>query len=160
MRRALAIAALVASLALPAAAHANGDPASDVLLLQDAYLPYSPEVPKPIETALTNLLKQSKQKGFPLKVAVIATKNDLGSVPQFFGTPQPYAQFLESEISFNKPKPLLVVQPAGYGTANAGPDATKALEGLEPPAADSGDALGRAAIQGTIKLAKPRGIVL
>ena len=45
MRRALLTAVLIAALAIPAAARADGDPASDVLLLQDAYLPYSPAVP-------------------------------------------------------------------------------------------------------------------
>src|SRR3954464_8290388 len=109
MRRALATAVLLAALALPAAALADGDPASDVLLLQDSYLPYSPEVPKPVTDALNRTLKQVRAKGYPLKVAVIASKQDLGAVPQFFGRPQPYATFLESEIKFNKAKPLLVV---------------------------------------------------
>jgi hypothetical protein len=160
MRRAVAIALLLASLAVPAAARADGDPASDVLLLQSAYLPYSPQVPKPIEAALTGVLKQSSAKGYPLKVAVIATRNDLGSVPQFFARPQPYADFLESEIAFNKPKPLLVVMPSGFGTAKAGPGAAAALRGLQPPGAASGDALGRAAVEGTLRLAKARGITL
>src|SRR3954453_886554 len=109
MRRVLVIGLLLAGFVLPAAARADGDPASDVLLLQDAYLPYSPEVPKPVADALTRTLKQLRAKGYPLKVAVIATKQDLGAVPQFFGRPQPYAEFLESEIKFNKAKPLLVV---------------------------------------------------
>jgi hypothetical protein len=160
MRRALATACLLASLALPAAASADGDPASDVLLLQDTYLPYTPPVPKPVSDALTRTLAAGKKKGFKLKVAVIATKNDLGSVPQFFGRPQPYAAFLGSEIAFNKPKPLLVVMQGGYGTSALGPGAAGALEGLKPPASGSGDDLGRAAIDATIKLAKASGIAL
>ena len=47
----------------------------------------------------------------------IASKTDLGTVPQFLGRPQPYAGFLQSEIAFNKPKPLVVVMQDGYGTA-------------------------------------------
>src|SRR3979409_1854358 len=100
MRRATAIALLLAALTMPSAARADGDPASDVLLLQDAYLPYYPAVPKATADALNATLKQTRQKGFPLRVAVLASPNDLGSVPQFFGRPQPYAQFLESEIAF------------------------------------------------------------
>ena len=158
MRRALVTAVLLASLAIaPTAARADGDPASDVLLLQDAYLPYTPEVPKPLDKALSDLLKQTKAKGYPLKVAIIASSSDLGSVPQYFGTPQPYAQFLESEIAFNKPKPLLVVMPSGYGTAKAGASAQAAVEALDKPKAGSGDALGRAAIKGVVALAKAAG---
>jgi hypothetical protein len=160
MRRALATACLLASLALPAAASADGDPASDVLLLQDTYLPYTPQVPKPLGDALTRMLNAGKKKGFKLKVAVIATKNDLGSVPQFFGRPQPYAAFLQSEIAFNKPKPLLVVMPGGFGTAELGPGAAGALQGVKPPASASGDDMGRAAIDATLKLAKASGVSL
>ena len=47
MRRTLVIALLLA-LTVPAApARADGDPASDVLLLQDVFSPYAPKVPKP-----------------------------------------------------------------------------------------------------------------
>jgi hypothetical protein len=158
MRRLLVTAVLLAAVAAPASAQANGDPASDVLPLQDAFLPYDPQVPKPIEEALLKLLKQAKEEGYPLRVAIIATKNDLGAVPQFFGTPQPYAQFLQSEITFNnKTRPLLIVQPAGYGTANAGPKAAEALEGLDKPDPESGDSFGRAAIEATLKLAEANG---
>src|SRR5215213_3209705 len=157
MRRVLATTCVLASLLAPAGARADGDPASDVLILQNAYLPYTPQVPKPIANALEATLKQAKSKGYPLKVAVIATTTDLGSVPQYFGRPQPYAAFLESEIAFNKPKPLLIVMPGGYATAAAGAAAQKALDGLDPPAAESGDELGRSAIDATLRLAKAAG---
>jgi hypothetical protein len=157
MRRALTAIVLLAALALPSAARADGDPASDVLLLQDAYLPYSPAVPKPVADALNRMLKQTRAKGFQLRVAVIATRNDLGSVPQFFGRPQPYATFLESEIKFNKAKPLLVVMPDGYGVAELKPNAAAAIADVPKPAADTGDALGRAAIDAVVKLAAANG---
>src|SRR3954447_18224809 len=156
MRRTLGIAALGAALALPAAARADGDPASDVLLLQESFLPYSPKVPKPVADGLGATLKQSRAAGYPLKVAIIATPQDLGSVPQYFGKPQPYASFLEREIAFDKPEPLLVVMPAGYGTAALGPEAGKALDGLPPPQ-PTGDALGRSAIDASLRLAKAAG---
>src|SRR4051812_40593720 len=157
MRRALVIAMLLA-LALPAAsARANGDPASDVLLLQDVFTPYQPQVPKPVSGALSQTLKKSRAAGYPLKVAIIASKNDLGSVPQFFGRPQPYATFLEREIAFNKPEPLLTVMPAGYGVAAAGAKALETVQKLPKPTSSSGDALGRAAIDATLALAKAHG---
>lgn len=159
MRRAsvLAIAVLLAALAGAPAALADGDPASDVLLLQDAYLPYAPTVPKPVADALNRTLAATRKRGFRLKVAIIATRNDLGSVPQFFGRPEPYAGFLESEIAFNKPKPLLVVMQSGYGAAVIPGNGAASLESLPPPKAATGDALGRAAIDATVRLAKATG---
>lgn len=153
----LAVALALAAAAAPTAL-ADGDPASDVVLLQDAYFPYPPKKPsKAFEKALTDLLAKSKKAGFPLKVAIIATENDLGSVPQFFGKPQPYAAFLGREISFNTKKQLLVVQPTGYGTDSIEPDTAQAIEDLAPPKDDSGDALTRAAIDATVRLAKASG---
>jgi hypothetical protein len=157
MRRAPAIAVLLVALALAPAAHADGDPASDVLLLQDVYLPYSPAVPKAVADALNRTVKQLHSKGYPLKVAAIATATDLGSVPQFLGRPQPYASFLESEIKFNKAKPLLVVMQGGYGMAEVAPNIAGALRGLAKPTSASGDALGRAAIDGVLRIAAATG---
>ena len=157
MRRALATAVLLAVLAIPPAARADGDPASDVLLLQDVYLPYQPVVSKPVSNALNAAVKKLHADGYPLKVAVIATKTDLGSVPQFLGRPGPYASFLESEIKFNKAKPLLVVMEAGYGTAAMAPNLAGSLSGLKKPASGSADALGRSAIDGVLKIAAAAG---
>lgn len=157
MPRLVATAALLTALAIPPAALADGDPPSDVLLLQDVYLPYRPVVPKPVSDAVTRTVKQLHAKGYPLKVAVIATQTDLGSVPQFLGRPQPYASFLESEIKFNKAKPLLVVMQAGYGTAAMAPNLASAVSGLGKPSSGSSDALGRAAIDGVLKIAAAAG---
>jgi hypothetical protein len=41
-RRCTALAAALVALVVPATALADGDPASDVLLGRDAYLPYAP----------------------------------------------------------------------------------------------------------------------
>jgi hypothetical protein len=157
MRRALATAVLFVVLAVPSAALADGDPPSDVLLLQDVYLPYQPVVPKPVENALKAAVKQLRAKGYPLKVAVIASQTDLGSVPQYLGRPGAYAPFLESEIKFNKAKPLLVVMQDGYGTAETSPAVAASIAGLDKPSSGSADALGRAAIDGVLKIAAATG---
>jgi hypothetical protein len=152
------VLAVAAALAVaPAPAMADGDPASDVLLLQDVYLPYAPGVPAPLGKAITNLLKTTRKAGFQLKVAIIAQPQDLGAVPQFYGHPQSYAPFLEREIAFNTKKPLLVVMAAGYGGAALPSGTETALQGLEAPAAGTGDALGRAAVTAILKLAKAAG---
>jgi hypothetical protein len=152
------VLAVAAALALsPASALADGDPASDVLLLQDVYLPYAPGVPAQIGKAITALLKTTRKAGFPLKVAIIATPTDLGSVPQFFGKPQQYAPFLQREIAFNTKKPLLVVMQAGYGAAALPAGTETALQGLAPPPSATGDALGRSAVAAILRLAKAGG---
>src|SRR4051795_688491 len=157
MRRALATVVLLAALAAAPPAHADGDPASDVLLLQDVYSPYQPAVPKAVLDALNNTVKELRKKGYPLKVAIIASKTDLGTVPQFLGRPQPYAEFLASEIKFNKPKPLLVVMETGYGTAEVPPEIAKALQAVDRPTSGSADALGRGAINAVLGIARASG---
>jgi hypothetical protein len=141
----------------PATAWADGDPASDVLLLQDVYLPYAPGVPTPLGKAITNLLKTTRKAGFPLKVAIIADARDLGAVPQFFGKPQSYAPFLESEIAFNTKKPLLTVMSTGYGGAALPPGVQAVFKDLAPPKSASGEDLGRGAVAAILKLSEAAG---
>jgi hypothetical protein len=156
--RLLPVLAVAAVLVLaPAEATADGDPASDVLLLQDVYLPYAPGVPAPLGRTITTLLKTTRKAGFPLKLAVIADPKDLGAVPQLFGKPQQYAGFLQSEISFNSKRPLLVVMPAGYGAAALPKGSETGLQGLGPPKSAGGDDLGRAAITAIVKLSAAAG---
>lgn len=158
MIRLLPVLAVAAALALtPAPALADGDPASDVLLLQDVYLPYAPGIPKPLADTITTLLKTTRKAGFPLKVAIIADPKDLGAVPQFFGKPQGYAPFLQSEIAFNSKKPLLVVMPNGYGAAALPKAAQTGLQGLDPPKSAAGNDLGRSAVAAIVKLSAAAG---
>jgi hypothetical protein len=156
--RLLTVLVVVAALAVaPSAARADGDPASDVLLLQDVYLPYAPGVPGPLAKTITNLLKTTRKAGFPLKVAIIADAKDMGAVPQFFGKPQQYAPFLQSEIAFNSKRPLLVVMAAGYGAAALPKGTETGLQGLDPPKSANGDDLGRSAIAAIVKLSAAAG---
>jgi hypothetical protein len=73
-----------------------------------------------LQNQLLAELSRLKKRGLNLKVAVIESPVDLGAIPNMFGHPRAYAAFLEREISFNQPQPLLVVMPAGFGLAHAG----------------------------------------
>jgi hypothetical protein len=153
--RLAAVLVALALLAVPPAALADGDPASDILLIQDTFLPYQPKVSPNVAAAVKQAAARAKAAGFPLKVAVIGSATDLGAVPDLFGKPQKYADFLDQEISFNKKMLLLVVMPQGFGISAAGPPS--ALAGLRVPGAGGVDALARAALPAIGALAAHAG---
>ncbi|GAC1439499.1 MAG: hypothetical protein NVSMB51_17480 [Solirubrobacteraceae bacterium] len=156
MRRIFLAAISVCLLVVPAGALADGDPASDVLLGADAFYPYQPLVTLPLTKTLNQTVAAAHAAGFPIKVALIATANDLGAVPDLFGKPQQYADFLDREISFNKKDLLLVVMPQGFGVTAAGSAA--ALSGIAiKPASGSSDGLAAAGIRAVAVLAGQAG---
>jgi hypothetical protein len=155
---ALVLALLAAALPLAPAALADGDPASDTLLYADAFYPYRPNlVPKPLQQALDRMLRETRRKGFGLKVAIIAAPTDLGSVPQLFTSPQPYADLLTKEITYNNHPRVLVVLPAGIGGNNLGDHAGDALAGISPDPDAGAEGLARTAMQAVARLAKANG---
>ena len=130
----LALATLATAIA-PASALADGDPASDVLIGENVYYPYSPAVSTTLQKRLDGETAAAARAHFPIKVALIATPADLGAMPTLFDKPQQYAHFLDQEISFLNVKPLLlVVMPNGYGAQHLGSAATRAVASLNKPA--------------------------
>jgi hypothetical protein len=148
----LALTGLTAAQAL-----ADGDPASDVLLGQNVFYPYSPAVTSSLQKTLDGETASAKKAGFPLKVALIASPVDLGVVPDLFDKPQQYASFLDQEISYMTKQPLLVVMASGYGVVGVSAPATSAVAGLSKPAGSQTDALAHAAIAAVPKLAAAAG---
>jgi hypothetical protein len=158
VRRAASILIVAATLALPASVFADADPASDVLLSQNVFLPYPPNVPaKPLQTALTEVVARAKRAGYEIKVALIAAPTDLGAVPDLFSDPQKYADLLTQEISFNEKPRVLVVLPGGLGGNNLGDNAATALGSAQVPANAGADDLARTAITAVGKLASADG---
>ena len=100
-------------------ARADGDPASDYLVRVDVSLPS----PGPSARASAQLLAQVEAvyaAGYRIKVAVIATAYDLGSISSLLGHPTAYAHFLGIELSSIYVGPLLIVMPAGFGIYDRG----------------------------------------
>jgi hypothetical protein len=152
----LTVLAVAGGLAVAPGAGADADPASDVLLTQNRFLPYAPNTVSPcVAQALTTVTDETLRTGFPLKVAVIAIAFDMGAVSDLFAQPQRYAVFLASEISFNRKLPVLIVMPAGFGQTNAGP--SNALSGLTVDARHGSDGLARSAIAAAVRLAAANG---
>jgi hypothetical protein len=111
---------LAAAAARPPAAHADGDPASDVLLYQPVYFPYKP-APAAVKRRLTGLVRSANSQGYQIRVAVVQSRQDLGSVAELFQKPPPvYARFLSAELTSAWRYRVLVVMPAGYGLAEGG----------------------------------------
>jgi hypothetical protein len=161
MPRWASLAAVVLALLAPAAARADGDPASDYLYTQSLFLPLDDSTPAASEQQLRSLLDQAKAKGYPVRVAVIRTKVDLGAVPSLFGRPDRYAPFLGQELRFLFKGPLLVVMPSGYGfywhARDTRPE-ERALARLPPPA--QAPDLARAAVPAVEALAALKGVRL
>lgn len=150
--------AVLATTFAPARAKADGDPASDMLLAQSVFYPFSPAVAAGLQKTLNAEAAAANRAHFPLKVALIDSPVDLGAIPTLFGKPQQYASFLDQEISFANTKDLLlVVMPAGYGVAGLTPRATDAAASLPKPAGRQSDDLARAAFEAIPKLAAAAG---
>ena len=69
------IAAVVAQ-----SARADGDPASDYLLVQRVFVPYEGASASAQQRALTKAVATANKTGFTIRVAVIFSSYDLGSV--------------------------------------------------------------------------------
>ena len=154
-----ALVVVTACLCAPAAARANGDPASDYLLAQNVFLPFTTKIDNNQVQRLDALLRESHQAGFRIRVAVILSPSDLGTAFSLFGKPQKYAAFLGLELSFVYRDRLLVVMPNGYGyTVNADPDpkGTAVLKNLPPAGRDATKEV-KAAIVAVQRLATAEG---
>jgi hypothetical protein len=136
----VAIGALAVALLMPGVAQANGDPASDYLLVQKVFLPFGAKVDADASERLQKLLDAAAKQKFPIRVAVILSKNDLGTAFSLFRKPQRYAEFLGIELSFIYSDRLLVVMPNGFGYAVNGdpvPRISRMLKNVPSPGPDA-----------------------
>jgi hypothetical protein len=137
-RAALLVAA--AALSFPAAASANGDPASDYLLGQSVFLPFNAKIDSGVVERLSAVIREADKAGFKIKVAVIGTPYDLGTAFSLYRKPQRYAEFLGLELSFVYHDRLLVVMPNGFGYSLRGepaPRFSRVLKSLPEPGRDA-----------------------
>jgi hypothetical protein len=150
--------AWIATLIVPATALSDGDPASDVLLGERVFYPYSPPVSAGLQKVLNAETAEASRAHFPIKVALIDTPVDLGAIPTLFAKPQQYADFLDQEISFaGSEQLLLVVMPNGYGVRGLDRSVTDTTSTLQRPAGRGSNDLARAAIAAVPKLAAAAG---
>jgi hypothetical protein len=163
-RRRIPLLAAVCALTVGATPHralADGDPASDYLITQTAFLPVNSHISTAQAGALIRLLSQEQRAGFTIRVAVIARKVDLGADAVLYDRPQYYARFLGEELTYLYKRELLVVMPDGYGVYDNGrvpPADLTTLSKLAKPNSTGGSALLAATERAVRALAKTRGI--
>jgi hypothetical protein len=162
MRTVALLALLIAGL-LPAVARADGDPASDVLAMQDVYYPYAPPTDPKLRKALEKVVADSRKAGYPIKLALIQSERDLGSYPELFNQANEYATLLSRELPANRHGPkltdprVLIVMPGGFGGIDLGDRVDEALASIEIQADAESDGLAIAAIGAVAKLATVNG---
>jgi hypothetical protein len=160
MRRALALAAVLVLAGLGAAsARADGDPASDYLISQKVFLPYDAKIPKADADALAATVDSANAQGFKIRVAIIWSDYDLGSVTALWKQPRRYARFLGAELSYYYKQRLLILMPNGFGFNWPGHPAAAAYRRLAAVAIGSTPAaMTRSATAAVQKLAAAAGV--
>jgi hypothetical protein len=160
-RRAAVVAALLLLVA-PAVARANGDPASDYLLVQRVFLPFNAKVDPKTAKQLADTISAADMAGYKIKVAAIGSRYDLGTAFSLYNKAQKYSEFLGLELSFQYRDHLLVIMPNGYGSSIDGkPDAKGiAVVGKLPPPGKDATKQVEAATAAIRKLAAASGHTL
>jgi hypothetical protein len=148
-RRVLLLLAAAACVAVvPAAARADGDPASDFLISQQVFFGFGQNASATKQAELQRLVEDAKAKGFEVRVALIGRPSDLGAVEVLWRRPQTYARFLGQELTLYYPRRLLIVMPNGYGVyrrdRGLAAEEQSALNGLPAPGSDLVGAAERA----------------
>lgn len=151
---------MLVALAAPASALGHGDPASHYLEAELLYPAFASRPSQALELRLLGVLQASERRGYPIKVALVATEDDLTDDPQMLHRPQRYAEFVAGELGSTLRGPVLIVTPFGFGASS--PDMSRAearslARGLGTPKGQQGNALARAAIAGVRQLARAGG---
>jgi hypothetical protein len=157
----VALLLLVGAFVAAVGARADGDPASDYLLQQQAFVSPNARVSPADEARLNTFLAAARTAGFTVRAAIIQSRFDLGAVTSLDGKPRLYARFLSQELRLVYKRRLLVVMPNGYGVADDGaavPREQAVLDGLRPPSSTSGSKLVAAAIGAVGALAAAHGV--
>jgi hypothetical protein len=112
----LCAAAALAAGMVATTARADGDPASDYLLSQQVFFPVDYfNVPTASKARFSAVVSQANRNGYKIRVALIKSAYDMGSVSALYLKPRQYAKFLSLELSFVYHQRLLIVMPNGFG---------------------------------------------
>ena len=112
----MVLLAVAASLfALVGGARADGDPASDYLVSGQVFVSSQQGVESSAQRNLLATVGAANRAGFAIRVAIISSDYDLGSITALWRKPALYARFLGLELAPAYRGRLLVVMPNGFG---------------------------------------------
>jgi hypothetical protein len=134
----------------------HGDPASHYLEAEQLYPALASRPSQARELRLLGLLQAAERRDYPIKVALVATVDDLTDEPQMLRRPQAYADFVASELGGGLEAPVLIVTPYGLGVSGQrGPRVP--VRGIGVPRRADGDALAATAMVAVRRLAASDG---
>jgi hypothetical protein len=160
---------VLAALVAPAGALAHGDPSSHYLETDQLYPGFANRPSQQVELELAGLLEASRQAGYPIKVGIVGSADDLTEDLSMFTTPQPYAEYVAAALGAASVKaPVLIVTPNGLGISGTqalggrlrpvtGTDAGRLLGGLRSAPRATGDELARTAMAAVRRIAAAGG---
>ncbi len=171
--RTLLIVCVAASLGAATPASGHGDPTGHYLETDALYPSVADRASQAIELQLLGVLQAVQRDGYPVKVALVASKDDVADTPGMFRQPQRYAERLVADLEVARPvtAPVLVVTPNGTGVAGramvgdaygpvTGTDAPTLLGPLGARRPADGDALAKLAIATVRRVARVGGHAL
>lgn len=142
-------------------ARADGDPASDYLVTNQVFLTSESVTTTPAERQLVAAVRAANRAGFAIRVALVSTDYDLGSITVLWRKPRIYVRFLGLELSAAYHQRLLVVMPNGFGFNWPGHATAPAYRLLATvPVNARGNELALAAAGGLRQLAAAAGVAL
>ncbi len=116
----LVLAVALGAGAAPPRARADGDPASDYLLANQVFLSAQTASMSRAQRQLVELVAEANRAHFAVRVALVPTEYDMGSITELWREPRVYARFLGLELSSTYRGRLVVVMPNGIGVEWAG----------------------------------------
>ena len=118
LRKRVAVALCVAAACVAASAsvaRADGDPASDYRVSRKVFVSSQRVVGSRAQRELLATVAAANRAGFPIRVAIISSDYDMGSITALWRRPALYARFLGLELASAYRGRLLVVMPNGFG---------------------------------------------
>jgi hypothetical protein len=153
--RLLPLLAAVAVLAFPGVALAHGDPASHYLETDQLYPGFANRPSQAVELQLAGLLEAARRDGYPVKVGIVGSADDLTEDPSMFGRPQAYAEQVASKLG-GPEAPVIIISPKGIGVAGSNAELLRGARfslGREP----TGDELAGVAVRAVRRIAAADG---
>ena len=159
----------LAALIAPAGAIAHGDPSSHYLETDQLYPGFANRPSQQVELELTGLLEAARQAGYPIKVGIVGSVDDLTEDPSMYKTPQRYAESVSAALGTpNVKAPVLIVTPNGLGISGAQElggrlapvrrtDAGRLLGGVRSSPTATGDELAQTAMTAVRRIATAGG---